>query len=81
MKALRMIMLACTLALAPALVFGANKININTAPASVLQQLDRIGPTKAQAIVDYREHNGDFKTLEDLTKVHGIGEQTLDANR
>lgn len=80
MKALRAISLACALALMPVLAFGA-KININTAQASTLQQLDGIGPSKAQAIIDYREHNGAFRTLADLAKVRGIGEQTLEANR
>lgn len=80
MKALRIIMLACVLALMPVLAFGA-KININTAGVQTLQQLDGVGPSKAQAIIDYREHNGGFQTLADFTKVRGIGEQTLDANR
>ncbi len=80
MKALRIVTLIGALVLMPALAFGA-KININKAGVHTLQQLDGIGPSKAQAIVDYREHNGRFQALTDLTKVRGIGEQTLDANR
>ncbi len=51
------------------------KININTAPASELESLPRIGPKVAQRIVDFRTKNGNFKTLEELMKVQGIGEK------
>lgn len=80
MKTLRIVTLFCVLALTPLVAFGA-KININTAGAQTLQQLDGIGPAKAQSIVDYREHNDGFQTLAELTKVRGIGERTLDVNR
>ena len=49
-------------------------VNINTATADELKALPGIGPTKAQAIVDYRKENGNFKSVEDLKKVKGIGE-------
>jgi len=60
----------------------AGPVNVNTADASLLaQELDGIGPAKAQAIVEYRQKNGPFRTAEDLLKVQGIGERVLDQNR
>lgn len=52
-------------------------ININTATAAELEQLPGIGPVKAQAIVAWRQQNGAFARIEDLTKVSGIGEKTF----
>lgn len=49
-------------------------VNINTATATELEALPGIGPAKAKAIVAYRQQNGQFKTVEDLKKVKGIGE-------
>ena len=54
------------------------KININTANAAELQQLSGIGEKRAADIIKYREENGSFHTVEDLTKVSGIGEKTLE---
>ncbi|MBA1148308.1 helix-hairpin-helix domain-containing protein [Ectothiorhodospiraceae bacterium WFHF3C12] len=59
----------------------AAPVNINTADASALQGLDGVGPAKAAAIVDYRDANGPFSSVEDLTAVDGIGEKTVEANR
>lgn len=53
-------------------------VNINTATAQELESLNGVGPAKAQAIVAYRKQNGDFKTTEDLGKVPGIGDKTLE---
>lgn len=50
------------------------KININTAPAADLIRLPGIGEKKAQAIVAWREKNGPFRTIRQITKVSGIGE-------
>lgn len=56
-------------------------INVNTADAEMLsEQLDGVGLSKAQAIVAYREKNGDFIALDELTAVRGIGEKTLMKN-
>lgn len=48
-------------------------ININTADAVTLEKLKGIGPAMAQRIIDYRQDNGYFQSIEDLLKVKGIG--------
>lgn len=53
-------------------------ININTATSEELQSLSGIGQTKAEAIIAYRESNGDFSSIEDITNVSGIGESTYE---
>ena len=55
-----------------------SKISINTASASTLMTLNGIGQKKAEAIVSYREQNGPFKKIEDITKVSGIGNSVFD---
>jgi competence protein ComEA len=56
-------------------------ININTADAAALETLPGIGPTFAARIIDYREQNGPFSSVEDLIQVKGIGPATLDKMR
>ena len=53
-------------------------ININTANKERLMKISGVGKTKAEAIISYREKNGDFKKKEDITKVHGIGKATFE---
>ncbi|HEY5715382.1 MAG TPA: helix-hairpin-helix domain-containing protein [Psychromonas sp.] len=53
------------------------KININMATIQQLATIKGIGDKKAQAIIDYREVNGDFTDLTELVNVKGIGEATL----
>lgn len=52
-------------------------LDINTAPAEELAGLPGIGEVLAERIVDYRTANGPFETVEDLTKVPGIGGKKL----
>lgn len=54
------------------------KININLATSEELQTLSGIGPSKADAIISYREENGQFKSIEGLLEVSGIGEKSLE---
>ena len=53
-------------------------LNINTATAAQLDLLPGIGPSKAGAIIAYREKHGDFKRIEDLLNVSGIGPSIFD---
>lgn len=54
------------------------KMRINEATQEEIETLNGIGPSKAEAIIQYREEHGYFQTLEDLLEVSGIGEKTLD---
>ncbi len=56
---------------------GEHKININTASLDELQKLPRVGPQVAQRIIDFRKEQGNFKKIEEIMKVRGIGEKTF----
>lgn len=70
------------LAIATAPAIGeTTPINVNTASATELTTIDGIGPSKAKAIVDYREAHGPFASVDDLRSVTGIGDKLLDRMR
>lgn len=53
------------------------KVNINSATSEQLQTVSGIGPSKASKIISYREKNGKFKSVDDLSNISGFGEKTL----
>lgn len=58
---------------------GVNdKVNLNTADSQQLQTLKGIGPATAEKILDYRIKNGNFKRIEDIKNVSGIGEKSFE---
>lgn len=80
----RFLLTALLLSLLPALptlpasaAEAGKRINVNTADASQLALLPRIGPSVAQKIVAFRKDNGPFKSADDLLLVPGIGEKTF----
>lgn len=81
MRMLRMIAISL-LWLASIPLAVADSVDINRADAEAIADvLHGVGPTKAARIVEYRERNGFFTSVDELTNVKGIGEKTLERNR
>jgi len=60
----------------------AAPVNINTADAKTIAKMIKgVGEKRAQDIVAYREKNGPFSSVNDLAKIKGIGQKTIDKNR
>ncbi|MCK5664751.1 MAG: helix-hairpin-helix domain-containing protein [Thiotrichaceae bacterium] len=63
-------------------VLQATPVNINKASAnSIAESLSGIGLKKAQAVVDYRNQNGNFKSAVDIVEVKGIGPSIFEKNK
>ena len=60
---------------------NGGKVNINTANQTELETLSGIGPSLAAKIIEHREKNGKFKSVEDLKNVSGIGEAKYEGIR
>jgi competence protein ComEA len=71
-------LLFAVVALVASIGMAIAAVNINTATESELDSLPGVGPTKAKAIVDYRKANGNFKSIEDIKNVKGIGDKTFE---
>ena len=56
----------------------SDKININTADSSSLQEIPGVGPATADKIIQYRDANGRFHSIEDIRNVSGIGDKTFE---
>jgi len=60
----------------------AGPVNINTADAATLaKELKGIGAAKAQAIVEFRQKNGAFRSVDELSLVKGVNRRLIDQNR
>ena len=81
MKLINSIILTLLLAL-PIIGFSAESININTADKETLMTVIKgVGEKKAEAIITYRKENGNFKSVDDLSNVKGIGQSTVEKHR
>ena len=81
MKLLNTLILTLVLLL-PLAAPAASPININTADkATLITAISGVGEKKAEAIIEYREQHGPFKSVDEITKIKGIGQGILDKNR
>lgn len=81
MKRFTTLLFAVSLALTSLVAFAA-PININTADAKAIDTaLVGVGSKTAKAIVDYRAKHGPFKSVDDLSKVKGVGPKLIEKNR
>ena len=77
-----LIKLVLSLAMLVSMQVYAGQVDINTADASILAgAIDGVGEKKAATIVAYRDAHGPFSSVDELSKVKGIGAVTVDKNR
>lgn len=73
--------IALFMLLLPVMALAA-PVDVNTADAeTIADSLQGVGPSKARAIVEYRQKHGPFRSPDDLALVKGIGERTVELNR
>ena len=80
MQILRKLVVLVLLGL-PAAVLADGEVDINTADKETLMTLSGVGESFAQKIINYRERNGGFKTVQELTNIRGIGQALVDKNK
>ena len=77
-----LITLVLSLAMLVSMQVVADPVDINTADVSILAgAIDGVGENKAATIIAYRDAHGPFNSVDELSKVKGIGAQTVDRNR
>ena len=64
-----------------ATLFAGGEVDINTADRATLMTLSGVGAAFADRIIEYREENGGFKAVQELTNIRGIGQALLEKNR
>ena len=75
-------LIACAVLLVAGVVYAGEPVDINTADAEALAAaINGVGIRKARDIITYRQQNGPFESVDALTKVSGIGQQTLEKSR
>ncbi|NIW86624.1 MAG: hypothetical protein GWN09_08535 [Gammaproteobacteria bacterium] len=81
MSTLRNLVIALTLLVAGA-ALAVEPVNINTADAETLASvISGAGTKRAEAIVEYRQQHGPFRSVDELVNVQGIGPKTVEKNR
>jgi len=79
---MKKILFACFAALLMTFAgLAAAVVDLNSATVTELDAVKGIGPAKAKAIIDYREKNGPFKSVEDLKNVKGFGVKSVEKLR
>ena len=80
-RRISLIALALCLATTALAVAAEGTVNVNTAGSQELQLLPRVGPALSERIIQFREDNGPFASVDELVAVKGIGERTLEGMR
>ena len=65
----------------PVTLFAAEEVDINTADKEALMTLSGVGESFAERIINYREQNGAFETVQELTQISGIGQSLIEKNK